>query len=69
MPVGGTRTQRARETKEWWIRKYEQAAMCSLAEDEVELPQNMVPVKVVGAERRMNPRRRKAIMAAKKARS
>ena len=63
---GGMRTQAARETREWWRKKYEQAALCSLAEDEASLPDNMMPVKVAGGEKRMNPRRRKAMMAAKR---
>ena len=60
--TGGLKSKAAKEMALWWGKKYGSMAKCTLAASEAELPAAAVPIRVTGGEKRMNPRRRKALM-------
>mmetsp|Transcript_746 Transcript_746/g.1774 ORF Transcript_746/g.1774 Transcript_746/m.1774 type:complete len:110 (-) Transcript_746:305-634(-) len=58
--IGGLSRASAEALAKWWHKKYGDSAKCVLASTEEDLPTAAAPVRV-HAEKRPNPRRRKAL--------
>lgn len=62
---GGLQADAAEDLRTWWAKKYSKVALCTLASSEADLPSHAVPIRVSSGEKRMNPRRRKALLKKK----